>query len=324
LYFYAKPRVTRYRVFGCPAIVKVYARKATATTPTGSRTLNPKNIIQRGVRGIFVGFPVDQAGWLIYVPSSGHLITSADVVFDEDFLSTLAYNDLAFHDAMPTRYVGYPYDATLPLVHTGPPPIPAAAFTTSDSPWAPYTALSPTSQPPTVDFDVAHTDLIDLSPTSLAEEGEAEEGYVQQAPTAYDDSDYGADTHAESDQAANSHLAPLYTVYDDVDPYTESVDFAEPHQVADTHADSHDLANTHADSHQVADTYADSHHVADSYSGPHHVADSYSEPHHVTNAYSGPNLDANSHQAPLYMVYDDDDVPDLVQGPIYDSDDEGD
>ena len=47
--------------------------------------------LQRGCRGIFVGFPEDQAGWLIYIPDKldgKSLIVSSDVVFDQYFLSS--------------------------------------------------------------------------------------------------------------------------------------------------------------------------------------------------------------------------------------------
>ena len=52
LYFSAKPSIGRFRVFGHPCIDKVYRRVKTDT----GRQLDSKNIVQRGVRGIFVDF----------------------------------------------------------------------------------------------------------------------------------------------------------------------------------------------------------------------------------------------------------------------------
>ena len=85
--------------------------------------MNPKNIVQRGVRGIFVGFPDNQAGWSIYIPSSGNILTSADVAFDENFTSeALSYNKLLFHDANPVRGQGKGYlDDTRQFAFSGPP-----------------------------------------------------------------------------------------------------------------------------------------------------------------------------------------------------------
>ena len=80
--------VKKFRVFGCPAVVKVRRRKTPPTSEsTNQVNLNTKNIIQRGVRGIFVGFPDNQAGWSIFVPQSGRILVSVDVAFDEQFLS---------------------------------------------------------------------------------------------------------------------------------------------------------------------------------------------------------------------------------------------
>jgi hypothetical protein len=58
LYYGKQPKLTRFQVFGCPVIFKAYARKP---------NLKVYNILQRGVRGIYVGFPINQAGVLIWV-----------------------------------------------------------------------------------------------------------------------------------------------------------------------------------------------------------------------------------------------------------------
>ena len=55
----------------------------------GIKTTDFKQL-QRGCRGIFVGFLRDQTGWLINVPEKiarNHLIVSMDVAFDQYFVS---------------------------------------------------------------------------------------------------------------------------------------------------------------------------------------------------------------------------------------------
>ena len=79
-----KPRISRFKVFGCPVVFKRYQPQHDGDTTTTFRQL------QRGSRGIFVGFPKSQAGWLIYVSEkigNSHLIVSSDVSFDQHFLS---------------------------------------------------------------------------------------------------------------------------------------------------------------------------------------------------------------------------------------------
>jgi hypothetical protein len=133
LYFGSKPDIRRLRTWGCPVIFKAYHRG----------NLHDKNIIQRGVRGIFVGFPVNQAGYLLWVDQVGQFVVSADVSFDENFLSVLAYNKLPFHDALPVLAPETTsIDNSMPVAHTGPP------FVSADDcdptvPWVPYTALPP-------------------------------------------------------------------------------------------------------------------------------------------------------------------------------------
>ena len=41
---------------------------------------------QKGFRGIFVGIPEYQKGYLVYVPSTRKIISSYDAVFDEMFI----------------------------------------------------------------------------------------------------------------------------------------------------------------------------------------------------------------------------------------------
>ena len=63
-------------------------RKATAHIEP--KTLNMRHQAQKGFRGIFVGIPEHQKGYLVYVPSIKKVISSDDVVFDETFSSGLS------------------------------------------------------------------------------------------------------------------------------------------------------------------------------------------------------------------------------------------
>ena len=75
-----KYSVSHLRVLFCSCVV----RKATAHVET--KTLNVRHQAQKEFRGIFVGIPEDQKGYLVYVPSTRKVISSYDVVFDESFL----------------------------------------------------------------------------------------------------------------------------------------------------------------------------------------------------------------------------------------------
>ena len=80
-----KPRIGRFKVFGCPCVFKKYAPMYEGKSSTKFTQL------QRGCRGIFVGFPEDQAGWLIYIPEKlegASLVISSDVTFDQFFVSS--------------------------------------------------------------------------------------------------------------------------------------------------------------------------------------------------------------------------------------------
>jgi hypothetical protein len=78
------------------------------------------------LRSMFVGFPINQVGWSIFV-----------------FYSTnLAYNDRLFHDAPPSRHPGSPQHAlTVVLAHTDPPQV-LPDNTDSNVPWAPYSSTA--------------------------------------------------------------------------------------------------------------------------------------------------------------------------------------
>jgi len=98
-----KPRVARYKVFGCPVVFKRYQPKSDTEIQTHFKQL------QRGSRGTFVGFPKDQAGWLIYVPEKihgSHLVVSQDVEFDLSFLSSITGTDKPFAQGQTERRIG--------------------------------------------------------------------------------------------------------------------------------------------------------------------------------------------------------------------------
>ena len=76
-------------------------RKATAHVET--KTLNMRHQAQKGFRGIFVGIPEHQKGYLVYVPSTRKVISSYDVVFDKSVFSALSYMSRPYSEAMAMR-----------------------------------------------------------------------------------------------------------------------------------------------------------------------------------------------------------------------------
>jgi hypothetical protein len=141
-YFSQKPRIGRFRVFGCPIVAKCYFKKH----PVTKRNFDDRSIIQRGIRAIFLGFPLNQAGYIYWQPNTGDLGTSVDVSFDEYFHSTLSYPDLIFHDALPTRnpapHANVAQANPSTIAYTGAPMNVPDEAKPSD-PWTPYTAIPP-------------------------------------------------------------------------------------------------------------------------------------------------------------------------------------
>ena len=70
-----------------------------------TKTLNMCHQAQKGFRGIFVGIPQHQKGYLVYVPSTRKVILSYDVVFYESFSSSLSYTSRLYTEAMAMRPV---------------------------------------------------------------------------------------------------------------------------------------------------------------------------------------------------------------------------
>ena len=58
---------------------------------------------QKGFRGIFVGIPQHQKGYLLYVHSTRKVISSYDVVFEKSFSSALSYTSRPYAEAMAMR-----------------------------------------------------------------------------------------------------------------------------------------------------------------------------------------------------------------------------
>ena len=109
-----KPSVSHLRVLFFPCVV----RKATAHVET--KTLNMHHQAQKGFRGIFVGIPQHQKGYLVYVPSTRKVISSYDVVFDDSFSSALSYLSRPYAEAMAMRpTVTYTLYATSSKEKTG-------------------------------------------------------------------------------------------------------------------------------------------------------------------------------------------------------------
>ena len=92
-----KTSLSHSRVFFFPCVV----RKAMAHVET--KALNMRHQAQKGFRGIFVGIPDHQKGYLVYVPSTRKIISSYDVMFHESFSSALAYTSRPYSEAMAMR-----------------------------------------------------------------------------------------------------------------------------------------------------------------------------------------------------------------------------
>ena len=75
---------------------------------------------QKGFRGIFVGIPEHQKGYLVYIPSTRKVISSYNVLFDECFSSALSYTSQPYSEAMAMRpSVTYTLYATSSKEQTG-------------------------------------------------------------------------------------------------------------------------------------------------------------------------------------------------------------
>jgi hypothetical protein len=87
-----EPTITQYRVFGCPAVARRWVM-----TIDGRETIH---CTEKGIRGIFIGFPPNQKGYLIYLPASRTIAVSGDMMFDETFYSAIATTWHRFEDGI--------------------------------------------------------------------------------------------------------------------------------------------------------------------------------------------------------------------------------
>ena len=92
-----KPSVSHLRVLFFPCVVQKY------TAHVETKELNMRHQAQKGFRGIFVGIPEHQKGYLVYIPSTRNIISSYDVLFDGSVSSALAYTSRPYSEAMVMR-----------------------------------------------------------------------------------------------------------------------------------------------------------------------------------------------------------------------------
>jgi hypothetical protein len=129
--------------------------------------MDDRNIIQRGVRGIFLGFPINQAGYLYLQPATREFGTSVDVSFDEYFHSALAYPELIFRDALPTRTPTSRHASgdLNSLEQTGDPLVLPDSVPPTE-PWTPYTVFPPEHPADLFFIDPAAFDNLARDPNS--------------------------------------------------------------------------------------------------------------------------------------------------------------
>jgi hypothetical protein len=70
LFYNKKPNISRFRIFGCPAIICLWV----ATNNTNGKQM------EHGIRGIFLGFNVNQKGYIIFAPGSRSILISDNVI----------------------------------------------------------------------------------------------------------------------------------------------------------------------------------------------------------------------------------------------------
>ena len=80
-----KPSILNLHVLYCQYV----AGKVTAHV--GTKALNMRHQAQKCFRGILVGIPHHQKGYLVYVTHKQKILRSYSVIFDEGFSSALVY-----------------------------------------------------------------------------------------------------------------------------------------------------------------------------------------------------------------------------------------
>ncbi len=86
LFYGTKPCIGDFRVFGRPCLLEKWI------THFDCKVLTKQT--ERGIRCMFIGFANNQKGFLVYLPSTRRITTSADVLFDESFQTTGSIEDI--------------------------------------------------------------------------------------------------------------------------------------------------------------------------------------------------------------------------------------
>ena len=98
-----KLRVGHFHVFGCPCVFKRYQPSK------DRRVITRRQLLQHGSRGTVLGFPHNQAGYLIYVDrpiANKHIIVSINVVFGDNMNYTLITDQATFQGGRQVRSLG--------------------------------------------------------------------------------------------------------------------------------------------------------------------------------------------------------------------------
>jgi hypothetical protein len=102
----SKPTISQYRVFGCPEVAK-----RSVVLNDGRETIH---CTENGIRRIFIGFPPNQKGYLLFLPGSRTIAVSGGVMFDETFYSAIATTWKRFEDRISLQ----PERSTIPGPNT--------------------------------------------------------------------------------------------------------------------------------------------------------------------------------------------------------------
>jgi hypothetical protein len=87
-----KPLISHLRVFGCPAVAK--------QSVISVEGLSTQHFTEKGIRGVFIGIPLHQNGYLIYLPGSRTIACLGNVSFDEAFYSAVVTTWLRFEEGI--------------------------------------------------------------------------------------------------------------------------------------------------------------------------------------------------------------------------------
>ena len=72
--------------------------------PICNKLITYQQQLQRTSRGIFIGFPENSAGWLVYSPDHlQRIVITCNANFDKDFSSALAFDSKPFARAIPIQ-----------------------------------------------------------------------------------------------------------------------------------------------------------------------------------------------------------------------------